>query len=335
MSPAEVLRRLLQRLSGRSISPEEERLIALFHNRAELKKELRAIDEERHRLQDRLKLQEGATLRVEEQLETLERYLGRPEDGYKCLVHFQLRAVWRAAARRLERFAAERTREQTDLERNRQLAEFEHAKRARVSDVDRELVEARVLADQLQAEQRLAQQRLAALGGFWNYFRRRRLVDEIGSRGERVATASAQVAELEQRRQEVHAEPPPPFESLTLEGRRRVNLEVIACANALLDQLSMAGLAELVRQSTLRRVYEADHGGPEECLALMRRAGRAIAELEHLADDRDDIRARAARLLRTVAYRDDRDTVPLQDTLRESAPVLLEEYWDVYKVLLP
>ena len=334
MSPAEALRRLIQ-LPGRSISPEEERLIALFRNRAELKKELRALDEERHRLQDRLKLQEGATLRVEEQLEALERYLGRPEEGYKCLVHFQLRAVWRAAARRLERLAAEITREQTDLERTHQLAEFEHARRARVCEVDRELVEARVLADQLQAEQRLAQQRLAALGGFWNYFRRRHLADEIGSRGQRVAAATAQVAELEQRRQEAHAEPPPPFEGLTLAGRRRVNLEVIACANALLEQLSRAGLAELVRQSMLRRVYEANHGGREECLALMQRAGRAIAELEYLEDDREDIRARTARLLRTVAYRDDRDTVPLQETLRESAPVLLEEYWDVYKVLLP
>ena len=88
------LRRLAYRLAGREPSVEDERLVALFRNRAELKKELTALDDERHRLLDRLKLQEGSTLRVEEQLANLEQYLGRPEEGQKCLAYFQLRAKW-------------------------------------------------------------------------------------------------------------------------------------------------------------------------------------------------------------------------------------------------
>ena len=46
--------------------------------------------------------------------------------------------------------------------------------------VNRELVEARVLGEQLQAEQKLARLKLASLQGFWNYFRRRRLFDAGG-----------------------------------------------------------------------------------------------------------------------------------------------------------
>jgi hypothetical protein len=335
MSPADALRRLLQRLPGRGTSAEEERLIALFRNRAELKKELLALDEERHRLQDRLKLQEGATMRVEEQLEALENFLGRPEEGYKSLAYFQLRAVWRAAARRLERFATELAREREDLERKRQLADFEHVRRTRIAEVDRELIEARVLADQLQAEQRLAERRLAELGGFWNHFSRKRVVEEVGLRRHRVSAALAQVAEIERGRAEVESEPPPLFAGLSVEGRRTVNLEIIACAEALLEQFSRAGLADLVRQSMLRRVYESSYGSREECLSLMQRAGRAIVELDHLQDDRADVRARAGWLLRGVAYRDDADTVPLQESLQASAPVLLDDYWDIYRVLLP
>jgi len=170
MSVADDLRRITRRLAGQDVSAEEERLLELFRNRAELKKELSALDEERHRLLDRLKLQEGATMRVEEQLAALEQYLGRPDEGFKCLAYFQLRAVWHAAARRLEQFSGELARQQKDRERKQQLAAFERDRRDRLVDVDRELAEARVLADQLQAEQRLAEQRLAGLRGFWTHF---------------------------------------------------------------------------------------------------------------------------------------------------------------------
>jgi len=181
MRLADELRRLGGRLSGRQESAEDQRLVELFRNRAELKKELQELGEERHRLLDRLKLQEGATMRVEEQMAALEQYLGRPEEGYKCLAYFQLRALWRAAARRLEQFAAELQRQQKDRERKQQLAAFERARRDRLGEIERELAEARVLADQLQAEQRLVEQRLRELRGFWNHFSRRRLADAIAA----------------------------------------------------------------------------------------------------------------------------------------------------------
>ncbi len=313
MNFADDLRRLARRLAGHRVSAEDERLVELFRNRAELKKELGALDEERQRLLDRLKLQEGATMRVEEQLAALEQYLGRPEEGYKCLAYFQLRAVWRSAARRLEQFAGELARQQKDRERNLQLAAFERGKRERLDDVERELVEARVLADQLQAEQRLAEQQLAGLKGFWNRFRRSRLRESIETRRFRIDAAVTQVTDLGDRQHEIESEPPPIFEGLSVDGRRAVNLAVIAYAAALHERIAAAGLADLVRQSTLRRVYESSYGGREECLALMQRAGRMVGEIEGMQDDLADIKAR---------------------TLQSTSLVLLEEYWDVYKALL-
>lgn len=334
MSLADGLRRLARRLAGQRDSAEDERLVELFRNRAELKKELHALDDERSRLLDRLKLQEGATLRVEEQLAELEHYLGRPEEAHKCLVYFQLRAVWRAAADRLAQFSGELARQQQDRERKQQLAAFERAKRDRLVDVDRELNEARVLADQLQAEQRLAEQRLAGLGGFWNYIRRRRLQEAVAARRQRIDAAVTQVTDLGDRRHEVESEPPPLFAGMSLEGRRAVNLAVIAHAEALHERLSAAGLADLVRQTTLRRVYESSYGGREDCVALMQRATRALTDLERMQDDLADIKMRADRLRRTATYRGDTDTVPTQESLDSAARLLLEEYWDIYKALL-
>ena len=263
------VRLLAWRLSGREPSVEDERLVALFRNRAELKKELNALDDELHRLRDRLKLQEGSTMRVEEQIAALEQYLGRPDEGFKCLAYFQLRALWRAAARRLEQFGSELARQQKDRERKAQLVAHERDKRERMALVERELVEARVLAEQLQAEQKLARQRLEQLTGFWNYFRRRSLVDGLVARGLRIESASRQVTDLTDRLQAIAGEPAPLFEGIGIEGRRAINLAVIAYAEMLRDSLVKDDLADLARQTTLKRVFDTAYGTPAECQALM------------------------------------------------------------------
>jgi hypothetical protein len=343
MSLRDELRRLTQRLAGRRPSAEEERLVELFRNRAELKKELTALDEERHRLLDRLKLQEGATMRVEEQYAALEQYLGRPDEGYKSLAYFQLRALWRTGSKRLEQFAGDLARQQKDRERRAQMAEFERDKRARLGDVDREFVEAKVLADQLQAEQKLAQQRLGELAGFWNHFRRRKLEDAIAARALRLETAQAAVTDLGDARHAIEAEPPPAFEGISLEGKRAVNLAVVAYAEWLCDRLAADGLADLARQTTLRRVFESGYGGREECLALMDRAAKAIADLERQSDDLVELKSRTDRLRRSARYRGENDPIPMQDSISPpdnpgrthgSVNVLLEEYFEIYGALL-
>lgn len=334
MRLADGLRRFAHRLAGRNLPADDERLVALFRNRAELKKELSALDDERHRLLDRLKLQEGATMRVEEQLAALEQYLGRPDEGYKSLAYFQLRELWRTAARRLEQFSGELARQQKDRERKSQLAEFERGQRTRVADIDRELVEARMLADQLQAEQRLAEARLASLRGFWNYFGRRSLLESIGSRRFRIDAALTMVTDLSDQRREIEAEPPPLFTGLSVEGRRAVNLAAIAYAELLHERLAAAGLSDLVRQSRLRRLYDTSYGGRDECIALMQRASRAMTELERMQDDFAEIKARTERLRRSASFRGSEDVIPAQESLNSAALVLLEEYWDVYKALV-
>ena len=50
-------------------------------------------------------------MRVEEQYSALEQYLGRPGEGYKCLAYFQLKALWRAATKRLGQFASDLARQ--------------------------------------------------------------------------------------------------------------------------------------------------------------------------------------------------------------------------------
>jgi hypothetical protein len=343
MSLFEGWRRFFDRLAGRGPSAEDERLIALFHNRAELKKELNALDDERYRLLDRLKLQEGATQRAEEQMAALESYFGRPEEAAKSVAYFQLRAVWRSAARRIETFAAELARQQKDRERKQQLAEFERRQRSRVDAVEREIVDARLQRDQLLAEQKLAEQRRQALRGFWNYFRRRKLDEEIDERIVRTSEATAALRQLDDRRLGIADEAPPEYPGLSIEGKRAVNLAIIAAAESLYDRYAAGNVANLARQSTLQRVYDTQYGAHDQCQQLIQAASRALADLERTQEDLQDITIRTDRLRAGVVYRNDSDAVPVVECINPppatarrpaTANVLLEEFWDLYKVLV-
>jgi hypothetical protein len=337
------LRRLALRLTGRNTSIEDERLVALFRNRAELKKELHALDEERHRLLDRLKLQEGSTMRVEEQMTALENYLGRPEEGFKSLAYFQLKALWRTASGRLEQFGTELARQQKDRERKAQVAAHERSKRERMDVLERALVEARVLVEELEAQQTVAQQRLAQLRGFWHYFRRRKLADEIAARAQRIEASTTEVTDLSDQLNAVAGDPPPIFAGLGIEGRRAVNLAVIAYAEMLYDRLSGGNLAELARHCMLKRVFDTHYGTPAECQALLQRAIEAVGEVDRMVDDIAEVKSRADRLRRTAAYRSDTDAVPIAETIAPapagSSPhpavnVLLHEYWDIHRAIV-
>ena len=121
---------------GKADPAEQERLLKLFWNRAELKKELQSLDDQLHNLRNKLKQQENANTRLQQQLEQLEVLLGSPERGLDALVHFGLKALWRACREQLEKFAAELKRERQDAQRKQQLAEFQQdrAERLKVAD---------------------------------------------------------------------------------------------------------------------------------------------------------------------------------------------------------
>jgi hypothetical protein len=213
-----------------------------------------------------------------------------------------------------------------------------------VTLLDRELVEARVLDEQLHAEQKIARLKLASLTGFWNYFRRRRLLDAIRARELRIVAATGQIESLVAQVEAIQSEPPPLFEGLSVDGRRAVNVAVIGYAEQLYDRLAPGGLGELARQSTLKRVFDANYGTPQECQALMHKASQAVADVERMSEDLTEIKRRSDRLRSSAVYRSPEETVPNPNSIapvdaaagtRRMAPnVLLDEYWEIHSALV-
>ena len=203
---------------GKADPAEQERLLKLFWNRAELKKELQSLDDQLHNLRNKLKQQENANTRLQQQLEQLEVLLGSPERGLDALVHFGLKALWRACREQLEKFAAELKRERQDAQRKQQLAEFQQDRAERLKVADERLRQAQEVADAERGRLAERERRLGQLQRFWHYFKRRELTAEILGQRERCVAAEHHLGEMREAHRTIEKEPWPEFPGLTIDG---------------------------------------------------------------------------------------------------------------------
>ncbi len=270
------------KLNFRREDPAEEdhRVLTLFRNRAELKKAYGELQEEVYRLKDRIKQQEGATLRVQEMLSALETRLGLSETAFPALVFYQLRRLWQTGHELLERFVAELAAQQDERERRQHLAEHNRRVFAKRQAADQRLRSAQQLAAEETARMQELESQRARLTRFWHYFKRRSL--EQSSAHVRAAAAAADLAVAAAREavEEVGREPVPGFPGLSLDARRAINIAAIAYGEVLCLRLARTQLVLQAREATRHREATDEYGSRAECEALMRadRArGRAAA----------------------------------------------------------
>jgi len=330
---------------------EDERLLQLYWNRAELKKELSRLQDERHKLIEQLNKHEATFARHSEQLLQLEEFLGNPQTGPHSLVYFQLRSLWRASSAKVARFAQQLQQQQADREQRRQVLEFDRTRRQQLADFDRRIAAARSRADTLEAQLKLREVTLENMRGFWNYARRRRLAEEIAIEREQWDLAATEVTDLSDDRIALEEKAAPAFEGISVDGRRIVNTAVIAYAQQLVVAMSSGGLAVLAKETTTKRVFDMEYGTREECSRLMMLLREALVSVNNEKDDLGGLKQRTDALRAVAAYRSDADTVPLTDSIgtlpvpvapvsgletgnRAGVNVLVDDYWDLYQALL-
>src|ERR1700756_2236653 len=171
--------------------PEEEgRVLALFRNRAELKKAYGELQEEIYRLKDRIKQQEGATARVQEMLSALEMRLGIPESAYPALVFYQLRRLWQSGREIIEQFVGDLVRQQEERERRQHLAEHNRKQFAKREAAEKKLRSAETAAVDANMSLSALETERARLTRFWHYFKRRALDQRLTEARSTVTTAN-------------------------------------------------------------------------------------------------------------------------------------------------
>jgi hypothetical protein len=334
---------------GGAASPDEERLMQLFQNRAGLKKAYADLKDEFHLLRDRLKQQEGATIRIQEQMDALGELLGDPKTGFGALVFFQLRALWKTCHQQLSTFAADLTRQQEAREVAKHKADVEGEKNARLADADLRLQAASAAANEQRRLLAEAQAEIARLTAFWHYFRRRRRLKSLEALRSQLVMADQAVGDLHAEHSAIEGEGSREFPGLSLAARRNINLAIIGYAELLCEHVDAFGLAARAKEAVARRVHEMSFGTRAECESYMQRVQKAQLAVANQKQITSLVRAKLERLRATCEYRNAADTVPTADSLsppvteiefdKPKPPsantwnVLAEDYWDLFTLL--
>ena len=299
-------------------APEDTRVVNLFRNRAELKKELGDAQDEIHRLRDRVKLQEAATARVREQLEGLEGRLAVPLPGLNTILHYQLRELWAATHAQIAALVRELAQQREDRERrqfladvNRQTFERAQAARAELADAERVAADVRIKLAQLN-------QAIEAARAWWRYFSRRELQRRRQAMLAESGAAEETLQQCRARLQQIEEQGGAKYAGLSLDARRMLNLTALACAQVLTQRLMPPGLLSRVREAMSRSEPKADlRPDAASCMGSMQEVARARAALlQGQSTLHNDIKRLVDRLAAAASFRSHTETVPLDTSVR-------------------
>ena len=332
-----------------------DQLLKLYWNRAGVKRELSSLRRERFELLDKLKEQESAISRAQEQLEGLERLLTNPLAAANAMVYFQLRHMWRTAALRVEQFGKELQMQRERRERA-QLHESALAKRKRRLDaINEKLGELVQKRKEVIDERNRLEERLGRMGAILKLFRGRKARKQLqGMEAGRVALEE-RITECNELIEKIQGEPLPEPEGLSLESRRLINVAIIALAQHLVAHFSEHDLASLAKTSTQRPVADMKFGERSLCDRMVERIRERVEELRSSKTLADYVKKRTDVLIGEMKYRNDTDSVPRPDCVEEikmsfgadpannlmrratDAPlrinVIDENYWDIFAVM--
>lgn len=324
----------------------DEQLLTLFRNRAALKKAYNDLRSSHDGLKEKLHNSEAATRRAEERLEAIERLMAKPEAGYNGLVYFQLRTLWRGCNEQLRSFAVELARQQEERERQRLVQRHQKDRDRRLEDLGELIRKVKGEADRLGQSLEQAQSDLQEATGLFAFFRRRELRRDVREQEEEHAAVRQRIEELFDRRIKIEAEGWPEYEGLSVDGRRAINVAIIAYAHHLCAYFSDGDLANRAREAVTMPIQDQKYGTEPDCTRLINRIQELLAGLSDQRHSARNVKEYAAEIRREAKYRNELETVPSASSLTHVTPnavggaplpkvdILRDEYWDIYDVFL-
>jgi hypothetical protein len=328
-------------------APDDGRVLHLYRNRAELKKAYGDAQNELHRLKDRIKLQESATVAAQEQMSALEARLGAPVAGLNSLVFYQLRDLWATGCSPLRDLVRELSQQREETERLQFVSDHNRARADRVRTVRREQANAELVCADQRANLAATDKQLSLATGWWRYFQRRELLQRRQMMAIALHAANADQEAARNQVREIEEEIAAPFPGLTLEARRAINLAVIAYAHLLCVRVAHTGLVTRAGEAMVRPEPKADaYGDSAACLAVMNEIARAKALVRNSSGAASDVGRLTEQLRQAARYRSARDSVPADDSVRPALAmagakpeavnwdVLRDDIWGITSVLL-
>ncbi len=316
----------------------DTRLMELYWNRAQLKKEFAALRDERFRLLEALTEQEGKTARYRQKLEYLEDLLGDADTADNTVAFFTLARLWKRCAARLVAFSGDLTQQRRRKEAQACEAVWRGEAAARLAAATQRLTSIRDRRDTDRTTLDRLSTELDDAAGLTATFRRKRLKEDVDTARRDLDTAGHELAAAERQLAKLHAEKPPEPPPLSLRSRRAVNFTVIALAEKMADHFGAAELSDLARQTLSRSVGTVRFGAPDACRAIVRQVHEYVHAFEKLEKKPGFLKAltvRAREIQAQAQFDDDAAAVPNARSLVSTPINVLEsDIWDVSQAMV-
>lgn len=345
---------MIAEMLQRQPEASQDQLLKLYWNRASVKRELSGLRRERYALLDRLKEQEGAIIRAQEQLEGLERLLTNPLSAANAMVYFQLRRLWRTCALRVEQFGKE-LQSQRERRERAHLQEAELARRQRrLNAINERVGDLAAKRRLINEEGRQLEEGLARTNAFMKLFRGPKLRGKLERLNKNRGVLDEKIGEFSDLSDKIQGEPLPEPDELSVESRRLINTAVIALAQHLVVHFAGDDLAKLAKTTTEQPVADMKFGDRTDCDRLVEQIRAQIEDLRRDKRLGEKVKCHADQLLPQLTYRSDNDAVPTPSSvagipmMRPAAGagngpsnprpplevnVLADNYWDLNAIL--
>ncbi len=325
---------------------ESDKLVDLFRNRSELKKEFAALRNEKYMLQDRIKQHRGATARVEQRIEHLENLLLDPDWVYNVIAFYQLRALAKQCTDQLSRFAEQLKQQSEQRAHSRTLESWNVRRKQKLDGIKTQIGEQRtglqLLEDQLQAERH----RLMTMNGFVRLFRGRKLARQIDDVAVQIEAGQQQESELLQDLDRIQRLDPPENQGLDVAAKRSINFMILSFAQQLYLDFEEDNLVELAKEANEKSVGAINYGGKAECDAILEMLAKSKAAAAEATGLAEVLKKRASLIGEQALFRHDDNAVPVPASVatiyvldasgeveQASANLLGDNYFGMAKVL--
>ena len=314
---------------------DTDKLVDLFRNRSELKKEFAALRNEKYRLEDRIKEHRGAIDRRSEFFlcpgfgnprglypqSVLHRPVLLPESPDESLlldpewVHnvatfYQLRRLAAHCETRLQRFAEELKQQREKRIRDKSLAAWKSAVEQERERARERLGEQRVRLQALEDQLRAERHDLETRGGLSKLVRRKPQIARMESLESTIAGSRAREAQLLQQLQRIEAREPPPHDGLDIGAKRSINFMILSFLQQLYLDYCDDNLAAMAKEASDKSVGAVNYGSKLECDEILERLAVSREAAEQREPDTEILQARAKQIARHAVFRSDDEAVP-------------------------
>ena len=325
---------------------ESEKLLDLYWNRAELKKQFAGMRKEQFKLQDKIKQQDGIAARLQQKLDHLEELLVDPDWAHNVIVFYQLRGLALRCQQKLAKFAEQLKQQREQKQRNRLLVSWNEERTGEARALERQVTDKRAVVQQLEDQREAERRRLMSMSGFLKIFRRRSVTAVINSLADQIEAAQQEQESLLLAIEEIQNRTPPDTEGLDIPSKRSINLMIIAFAQQLFLIIADDELAAMAKESSEKSVGAISYGTRNDCEQVLEKIQNVIEMMEQASDFAETLQRRSKLLGEKALFRNDTDAVPASGTVatlynidinglvKESdANMLGENWWGISKIL--